>query len=101
MLGGMIDVKTETLLTLRQAATHPAFRHPSGRPAHISKIYRAVITGYRGTRLETINMPGGRRTSDEATARFIAQLNSKDSDVAPPPDGAARRARSKVLLAAA
>ena len=51
----MIDVSTEQLLTLAQAAQlRPAGRR--GRPTHTSTVYRWISRGLRGHRLEAIRL---------------------------------------------
>jgi hypothetical protein len=78
-----IDINTERLLTPAQATKHPAFRNPNGRPCHIAKIYRLFDPGHRGTRLESVRVPGGLRTSVEAISRFVSRLTFGDSAPAP------------------
>ena len=56
----MIDITTETLLSLLDAA-----KQLPGRP-HVSTLYRWRIRGVRGVRLETVLVVGRRFTSKEA-----------------------------------
>jgi hypothetical protein len=69
----MIDINTEHLLTLAQAARlRPAGRQ--GRPTHPSTVYRWISRGLRGHRLESIRLGGTLYTSREALQRFAEQL---------------------------
>ena len=69
----MIDMSTETLLTLAQAARlRPASRQ--GRPTHICTIYRWILRGERGCRLEAIRLGGTLYTSHEAMQWFADRL---------------------------
>lgn len=82
-----IDTSTETLLDPRAAAADPVFRNArTGKPAALSKVYRAFLNGCRAAdgqrvRLEFIRVPGGVRTSREAISRFVQALS--DPDTAP------------------
>ena len=63
----MIDIASETLLTIREApASIP------GRP-HISTAWRWILRGVGGRKLETVLVGGRRYTSKEAIERFIEQ----------------------------
>lgn len=61
-----IDVETEDLVTLRQAAelipSHPC----------LATLHRWRLTGVRGRKLETILVGGLRYTSREAVWRFLS-----------------------------
>jgi hypothetical protein len=76
----MIDMLKEDLIVLRAACREKPFRHRrTGKPAHISSLYRHVMRGARAAngeriRLETVRTPSGLRTSREAIARFIQAL---------------------------
>jgi hypothetical protein len=78
----MIDVFNEDLIDLRDACRAAPFRNArTGKPAHISSIYRHVLRGARAVdgqriRLETVKVPGGLRTSRDAIARFIRRLTN-------------------------
>jgi len=93
----MIDVLTEDLIDLRTACCERPFRHGrTGKPAHISSLYRHVLRGARAAngeriRLETVLTPSGRRTSREAIQRFIAALTEPGL----PPPTTARRDRER------
>jgi hypothetical protein len=89
-----IDVNAEELLSLTEAAQHPAFRHPRGEPCSLAKIYRMINPGVRGHRLECVRCPG-LKTSSEAIARFVAKLTFGDSASAPT-TASERRRRERV-----
>lgn len=72
----MIDVATEKLLTLAQAA-----KHLPGRPS-ICTIWRWRNRGIKGRRLESVQVGGRVYTSLEALARFAASA-SGDQPAAP------------------
>lgn len=71
-----IDVATETLLSLSQAARRfPPYRQ--GRPVAVSTIWRWAFTGVlapggRRVRLEVVRLGGRWLTSVEAISRYIA-----------------------------
>lgn len=61
----MIDIKSESLVTLSVAANSlPGNPHPS-------TLQRWRVRGIHGVRLETVLVGGIRYTSDEALQRFI------------------------------
>jgi hypothetical protein len=62
----MIDVETESLLSLADAA-----KALPGHP-HITTLWRWRKCGVRGVRLETVLVGGRRYTSREAVERFVA-----------------------------
>lgn len=69
----MICIRSEELLTLRQAARMlPSTRGNKG--PHVSTLYRWAQRGVRGCRLETIPVGGIRCTSVEALQRFFDAL---------------------------
>jgi hypothetical protein len=91
----MIDVDTEDLIDLREAARHRAFRQRNGKAAHFSSIYRWISRGARarnGARvvLETIKLPIGLRTTTQAITRFIDALTNP-GNTSPAPTSATRR----------
>jgi hypothetical protein len=97
----------EHLIDLRQACGEAPLRNPrTGKPCHISQLYRYVTRGARaanGTRvrLQTVLTPSGRRTSREAIMRFIAALTDPG---APPPTPRVRKqqiAQAEAELSAA
>src|SRR5262245_30944142 len=73
----MIDISTEQLLTLLQAArVRPHGR--LGRPTHPSTVYRWICRGARGVagvvKLEGVRIGGSWYTSREALQRFADRL---------------------------
>ena len=80
-----IDPHSEDLVTLAES------RKLFPTTPHISTIWRWIQRGTRGHRLETCYVGGRRYTSREATARFLAKLNSNGAPVASEPS--ARRQR--------
>jgi hypothetical protein len=69
----MIDLKSESLLTLGQAAQRLP-RRRRGRPVNISTVFRWIAHGIRGVRLEGIRVGGAIHTSEEALQRFADRL---------------------------
>lgn len=100
----MIDVLLEDLIDLRQACREKPFRNSrTGRPAHISSVYRHVMAGARAAngeriKLEVVRTPSGLRTSREAIGRFIATLTNAE---APAPARTTHRWRPHVEQACA
>jgi hypothetical protein len=72
----MIDPLTETLLSFPQAAELFA-PYREGKPAHVSRLHRHRLYGYRGVYLEAMRQGGQWVTSKEAVARFMAALTAK------------------------
>ena len=75
-----IDVATEELLTLRQAAKALPPSNRTGRPLHISALwrwYKSGILAPNGTRvrLEVVRVGGTLATSVEALQRFIQRTS--------------------------
>jgi Protein of unknown function (DUF1580) len=78
----MIDLATEKLVTLVQAAqVRPPGR--GGRPTHPSTIYRWISRGIRGHKLEAIRLGGTLYTSHEALQRFADGLTSGAAQIGP------------------
>ena len=69
----MIDISSETVLPLREAAKLLP-RRRQGRPVHASTLHRWASRGIKGVRLETIRIGGVRCTSPPALQRFFDQL---------------------------
>ena len=69
----MIDTQTETLVPISKAREHV----PS-KP-HTATIWRWVLTGCRGVRLETLLIGGKRYTSEDAIRRFFAETTAAGS----------------------
>jgi hypothetical protein len=71
----MINLSTEELLTLAQAARlRPPGRN--GRPQHVSTVYRYALKGFRGVRLEVVRLGGSLYTSRQALQRFAERLTA-------------------------
>jgi hypothetical protein len=70
-----IDLASEQLISLREAATLLPRRRKGRRP-HISCLYRWTTAGCRGIVLESVSVGGTRCTSREAIARFIWRLSN-------------------------
>jgi hypothetical protein len=95
----MIDLATEKLITLRQAAAlvPPARR---GRRCHTSTIFRWITRGAKAPdgaaiRLEAIRRPGAWLTSGNALERFFARLTPMMEAESPrPPRSPAARQKS-------
>jgi hypothetical protein len=77
----MIDIFVEDLMTFGAACREKVFCNPkTGKPAHISSIYRYALRGGRSSdgsrvQLETIKTPSGLRTSKQAIHRFVAAMS--------------------------
>ena len=79
----MIDISTEQLLTLSQAArVRPHGR--LGRPTHLSTVYRWISRGVRGVagvvKLEGVRIGGSWYTSREALQRFAEALTNGSTE---------------------
>src|SRR3954470_23880577 len=72
--GAMINIPTETLLTLAEAAAELP-RRRRGRKTHVSTLYRWSRSGCRGVRLETVSLGATRCTSREALRRVVEELS--------------------------
>lgn len=72
----MIDANSEQLVPLAEV---PSLLPPSrsGRPVHLSAVYRWAMKGLKGIRLETLQCAGRRVTSREALSRFFAGLSEQ------------------------
>ena len=87
----MIDIYTEAVVTLTEAARHLP-RRRKGRPCAVSTVFRWAQRGCRGVRLETVRIGGTKCTSLEALQRFCERLSRADSPE--PPRSPARRRRA-------
>jgi hypothetical protein len=79
----MIDIATEEILTLAQAAAELP-RRRRGRKTHVSTLYRWTASGCRGVILESIQIGATRATSREALQRFFDRLSAPDRVVEDP-----------------
>jgi hypothetical protein len=105
----MIDIQTETLITLAQAAAEMP-RRRQGKRVSIVTLWRWATQGSRGIFLESLETPSGKVTSKEALARFLQALTVRhqaDSQLRTPVQGhyrspsrrqrASERAERKVI----
>jgi|SRR6516164_5171399 hypothetical protein len=86
----MIDIGTETLISLREAAARiPSSR--AGRPTHAATVFRLI----RSRKLEGIRLGGRWVTSLEALQRYADRetLAVLGDGPAPPPPAPRRRAQ--------
>jgi hypothetical protein len=72
----MIDISAEHLISLAEVPDAIP-RGATGKPVHLSVVYRWVQRGIRGTKLEAIQFGGRRMTSTEAIERFVRALSKK------------------------
>jgi hypothetical protein len=66
----VIDPQTEPLLTLPRAC-HLAVLKRDGKPLNLSTIWRWVVKGHKGIRLESLRVGGRVLTTEGAIARFL------------------------------
>jgi hypothetical protein len=93
----MIDIGSETLLTLSQAAAEQPCRRQGKRVSTVT-IWIWATHGSGGVILETLQTPGGLITSREAVARFFTALTETrraGSSSARPAPPAGRRSPSR------
>lgn len=82
----MISIETESLLTLNEARRLAWMRGRNGNSVALETINRWRLRGIRGVLLESVKIGGTVFTSNEATLRFISQLNAdRRADPAPIP----------------
>jgi len=80
----MIDVQTETVISLAEAVRLlPARR--AGKKVHLSCLYRWSTVGCRGIVLETIQVGATRCTSHQAMQRFFEALTAQARRESPAP----------------
>ena len=87
----MIDISSECVLTLTEAAKRLPRRRAGKRP-HVATLYRWAQRCLRGVQLETIQVGGTLCTSLEALQRFCERLT--DPNVQPTQRASAERQRS-------
>lgn len=80
----MIDLATEKLLTLSQAADHCP-RPRRGKKQNTSTLFRWATRGCRGVILETIRTSSGLATSVQALQRFFNLLTAGEQTLEPAP----------------
>ncbi|HYW80087.1 MAG TPA: DUF1580 domain-containing protein [Thermoguttaceae bacterium] len=71
----MIDIASETVVTLTNATDHLPVRR-AGKQPHPSTIFRWAQRGCKGIRLESIQVGGTKCTSVEALQRFFDRLTN-------------------------
>ncbi len=74
----MIDICDETLISVAEAVKKLPRRH-TGRPVHLSTVYRWAQRGVRGVRLETIRVGNTICTSMEALQRFFERCTDRST----------------------
>lgn len=81
----MIDLTTETPITLQRAARHRLIQPMAGKAGkvHFTTVWRWTVCGVRGVKLETVRGPKGLLTTEQAIIRFIEAL-SRPASVARP-----------------
>lgn len=72
----MINTEREQLILPSQVARMIPGR--SGKGVSLSTVWRWMLRGRRGCRLESLMIGGQRYTSQEAVARFIAACNGHE-----------------------
>lgn len=92
-------VENENLLTIGQAAKSQPNRRGT-RGVHIATVWRWIVSGCRGQKLETVLIGGIRFTSREAIERFHAAING-ESVTATPVDRQRAIERAERVCAAA
>ena len=91
----MIDINHENLLLIREVPRRLPHR-PTGRPVHISAVYRWMQPGIRGVRLEAIKIGGLTYTSIEALQRFFNRLSPAPGELPTPVQPSARPRQRRV-----
>lgn len=79
----MIDVQTETLVSLSEAAASLP-RRRAGKKPHTATLYRWTTRGCKGIVLESLAIGGTRCTSREALQRFFERLSGLPSGCSQP-----------------
>ena len=75
----MIDLNQEQLVRISDVPKHLPPR-PTGKRVHISAVYRWLLRGIRGVRLESLKIGGTTYTSKEALQRFADRLTGPPAD---------------------
>jgi hypothetical protein len=88
----MIDTRTETTITLPQAAAEQPCRR-EGKKVSTITLWRWATKGCRGIILETLQTPSGRVTSREAIQRFFEALTESHQVSSGPATSAPLRGR--------
>jgi hypothetical protein len=87
-----INPETEEIITLKQAGR--MFPGRTGSGLDVSTVWRWVLNGRRGRKLESILIGGQRYTSRQAVLRFLAALN----ETTPCGETSAARQRAKKFV---
>lgn len=74
----MIDLTNETPLTLTRATKYVPARR--GHRVAPSTVWRWIVYGHKGVKLEGLRTPAGWFTSVEALGRFFAELAADDAE---------------------
>lgn len=90
-----IDIETEEIMTLYEAAS----AIPGREPVSIFTMHRWRLKGFHGVKLECIRLGVDWRTSREALKRFIAAINAKPVEVAKPESKLVQTKRAKAAKA--
>ena len=72
----MIDIQTETIVSLTEAAQRLPSRR-AGKRVNVSTLWRWATSGSKGIRLETVRIGASRYTSMEAIQRFSDALSRR------------------------
>jgi len=76
----MIDIKSERLYSLSQAAKLDCLPiRRGGKGVHVATLWRWAMHGVRGVRLETVRAGGSLCTSIEAIERFFETLTRQSA----------------------
>ncbi len=75
----MIDIRTDEVITLREAAKMLPKRR-RGRKPHVATLHRWASRGLRGIKLETIQIGGTLCTSPKAMQEFFERLTKGELD---------------------
>jgi hypothetical protein len=86
----MIDVSSETVVSLTEASKHVPSRR-QGKKTAVSTIWRWAMKGIRGVKLETIMIGGTRCTSLQALQRFFEQVTEVTNGTTAMPSTSRRR----------
>ena len=95
----MIDIATETVLSLSEAREKLPRRRKNARP-DLATMYRWWRQGIRGIRLETIMVGATRCTSIEALQRFFNALTAAAEGSKPAPQTPQPKHRRSAIAAA-
>ncbi len=77
----MIDISSETVVSLTEATRHLPRRRKGNRPATVT-LFRWAQKGLKGIRLETTQVGGTKCTSLEALQRFFGHLTDSEAPTA-------------------